>query len=130
MFCIIIGKRFASPIKPDLRSKRSKSRNDTKFLLETDTSSDSRTPISNVGRSLNMSSQPHLQVFEIGESSSTDSQSACIKSPESSQDKTTGKQTQEPDPVIYAALLAKIELLEAENSKLKKQGKIFLELKT
>jgi len=77
-----------------------------------------------------MSSQPHLQVFEIGESSSTDSQSACIKSPESSQDKTTGKQTQEPDPVIYAALLAKIELLEAENSKLKKQGKIFLELKT
>jgi len=75
-----------------------------------------------------MSSQPHLQVFEIGESSSTDSQSACIKSPESSQDKTTGKQTQEPDPVIYAALLAKIELLEAENSKLKKQGEIFFRI--
>jgi len=75
-----------------------------------------------------MSSQPHLQVFEIGESSSTDSQSACIKSPESSQDKTTGKQTQEPDPVIYTALLAKIELLEAENSKLKKQGEIFFRI--
>ena len=110
-----IGKRFASAMKLHLRCKHARSCNDTKFLLETDTSSNTSTLISNV----DSASQPSLQVVEIGDQSpSTDDQH--VKLPENSQDNTAGKQLQQPDPVIYETLLAKIELLEAENLKLKK----------
>ena len=125
-----IGKRFASPVKADLRSKRVKARNVTKFLLETDTSSGTSTQVSNVDSSA-MALQPIVEIEDL--SPSTDNQHNVeigdqsaftndqgIKLPGNSQHNTSSDKIQQPDPVVYAALLAKIELLEAENLKLKK----------
>ena len=119
MFILLIGKRFASPIKQDPRAKRARDREETRFLC-----------FSVPAPIVESRTEPGRSELEMAATTSTGHQL---------QTAVIGQQLLESDyhvhelpacdeptndscsPTINAALVARIEMLEAENSKLKSQ---------
>ena len=118
------GKRFASPIKQGPREKRSKLREATRFLSlpsssDTYTATSSTVPSTPLQPSLVATAEEHLlDSTVVNEVPSLDDSGTVANDSDTNADTTGGS-----DPVVYAALLARIELLQAENLKLRAQQK-------
>ena len=115
---MIVGKRFASPIKRGARAERAKQRDEEKQVREFNTSrSKSVTPVPSTASS-RPSTPCQVSVAPIGEQLETNFQvherlSVVDVPPQSS----------EAEVLVNTALLARIEALEAENTQLKSQSK-------
>ena len=111
-YTVIIGKRFASPIKASPRQKRACSREE-KRLFDSNSSSSiggsntSTTPCSSIPDS----PSPSAQTTPIGEELDSNYQVHELPNIDA--------HNEEADPMIKTALLTRVELLEAENVRLK-----------
>ena len=113
-----IGKRFASPIKPGLRQKCARRREEDRILS---LPSSSETPVQSAGPSTPLpSTPPPSYVTTIGEQL-LDTGYQVHELPNINDDNDIGDNVPDTgtDHVVYTALLARIEYLEAENAKLK-----------
>lgn len=117
------GKRFASPIKQGPREKRSKLREETRFLSlpsssDTNTATSSTVLSTPLQPSLVATAEEHLPNSTVANEvrPSLDDSDTVVNDSDTNADTTGGT-----DPVVYAALLARIELLQAENLKLSAQ---------
>ena len=100
---ITLGKRFASPMKKEHpRAKRAKGRSENKELSELRSRSESRS----------RSATPAL---------ATPADTSQVSQPVTSQASLPDNQSKDTALVVSTALLARIELLEAENDRLKKK---------
>ena len=111
-----LGKRFASPIKKGPRAKRAKGRQTKKQLSEL-YSSVSPTPSSSRSVTPSTFEQPSLTA-PVGEQLVSDYQ---VHELPVATDGDTGPQAHQTEVLVKTALLARIEYLEAENAKLRKE---------
>jgi len=120
MLCFVAGKRFASPIKPGLRKERAKQRDERREMMSTTSlgvvgSSNTSSVTSSVQHPAPLTPPP-MHTAVIGEQLLTSNYEVYdLPSPE--QEEASGHIEQ--NPTITAALLARIEFLEAENERLK-----------
>ena len=126
-----IGKRFASPIKKGApRSKRAKVRQEIKDYEAARSSSRSVTPLPSSQTQPHMSPSPQLSLDSpltalVGEQFESDYQvhelpDETMRSFPGPSNKPSAVSSGKEDCVINAALLARIEVLEADNSRMKK----------
>ena len=113
-----IGKRFASPIKPGLRQKRAKRREEDR-ILSLPSSSD--TPVQRAGPSTPLPSTPPPSYVTTTGEQLLDTGYQVHELPNINNDNDISDNVSDTgtDPVVYTALLARIKYLEAENAKLK-----------
>ena len=101
-YVVHIGRRFASPAKPGARTDRARNRDVQKFVKEH--SSDS-TPSSSISRSVTPASTPETTPDEVEDNLIDQQDSGCT------------------EVLVHIALLARIEILESENARLKQNCK-------
>ena len=112
----VIGKRFASPIKKGPREKRAKRWDEQKLLFSSSSGTVVGSSDSMPTSSIQQSNSPPLHTALVGQQFLT-SESYEIHELPSSVDTKLQPQHQETDVTINTALLARIEFLEAENTK-------------
>ena len=113
-----IGKRFASPIKPGPRQKRARRREEDRILS---LPSSSETLVQSAGPSTPLPSTPPPSYVTTTGEQIIDTGYQVHELPNTDDDNDISDNVQDTgtDPVVYTALLARIEYLEAENAKLK-----------
>ena len=117
--CLLTRKRFASPIKPGARKDRAKQREDQRELtsnssLSLASSSNASSPSSTVQPPA-LPTPPPIHAAAIGEQFlPSNYEIHALPSPEPKVSDDVKK-----NPTVTAALLARIEFLEAENERLK-----------
>jgi len=119
MSYFVAGKRFASPIKPGPRKERAKQRDDVREMMSCSSvsvaNSSSSSSTSSIQPPAPLTPRP-MQTAVIGEQLLTNNYEVHdLPSPE--QEEVSGHVEQ--NPTVTAALLARIEFLEAENERLK-----------
>ena len=115
-----VGKRFASPIKQGPRQKRAKHREEQKLLFSNSLTSPDRssgeTALSSTSAvSTGTSTPPPLHTTLVGQQLLANDSYEILELPSE-----TPPHEHNTDPTVNAALLARIEFLEAENTQLLK----------
>ena len=116
---MFVGKRFASPIKQGPREKRAKHREEQKLLFSSsstnlDRSSGETSLSSTSAVSTGTSTPPPLHTTLVGQQLLANDSYEIVEFPLENPPR-----EHNTDPTIKAALLARIEFLEAENTQLK-----------
>ena len=119
-----VGKRFASPIKKGLRAERARQREEQKQLRELSRlSGKSVTPVSSTDPlTTSIPSTSQVNIACVGEQLQSDFQVHELPS-DADVSLDVSSQTQESEPLLNAALLARLEVLEAENAQFNSQCK-------